>query len=77
MLRYLRHPARRPLRLYLLGQALIFIGAGLIEPTGSLLPMALCGSAALLLTWPLVRELATRRRRPSREPAQDERHEDA
>jgi hypothetical protein len=37
-----------------------------MEYTGSLIPMALGGSAALMLTYPLVRLLATRKRRPAR-----------
>jgi hypothetical protein len=52
--------SQRTMRLYLLGHLLILFGAGLMELTQSMLPMALAGSAALMLMFPLVRQLATR-----------------
>jgi hypothetical protein len=53
----LRHPA---MRLYLLGQLLILLGAWLMEQTQSMLPMALAASAALMLMVPLLRQLRGR-----------------
>ena len=53
----LRSPA---MRLYLLGQLLILLGAWLMELTQSMLPMALAGSAALMLLVPLLRQLGGR-----------------
>ena len=53
---------RRPLRLWLAGQAAILIGAAAMAWTHSFIPMALAGSAALMLTVPLVKALATGRR---------------
>ncbi len=50
---------RRALRLWLAGQATILVGAAAMSWTHSLVPMALAGSAALLLTMPLVKALAT------------------
>ncbi|CAN7541156.1 hypothetical protein [Rhizobacter sp. LjRoot28] len=47
---------QRNTRLYALGQLLIVAGAWSIEATGSLLPMALAASAAVMLSMPLVRE---------------------
>jgi len=59
----LRHsPHRRPLRLWLGGQATIVAGAAAMAWTHSFVPMALAGSAALMLTVPLVKSLATGRR---------------
>jgi hypothetical protein len=55
---------RRPLRLWLAGQATILVGAAAMAWTHSFVPMALAGSAALMLTMPLVKALATGR--PSR-----------
>jgi len=52
----------RPLRLWLAGQATILVGAGAMSWTHSFVPMALAGSAALMLTVPLVKALATGRR---------------
>ena len=51
-----------PLGLWLAGQALILVGAALMEWTHSLAPMALAGSAALMMTLPLVKAIATGRR---------------
>lgn len=51
---------RRTVRLYALGQGLILLGAGLMDYFGSVIPLALCASAAIMLCTPLVRELATR-----------------
>jgi len=53
---------RRPLRLWLAGQATILVGAAAMAWTHSFIPMALAGSAALMLTVPLVKALATGRR---------------
>ena len=52
----------RPLRLWLAGQATILAGAAAMAWTHSFIPMALAGSAALMLTMPLVKALATGRR---------------
>ena len=49
---------RRPLRLWLAGQAVILVGAAAMTWTHSFIPMALAGSAALMLTVPLVKSLA-------------------
>ena len=51
-----------PLGLWLAGQATILAGAAVMEWTHSFVPMALAGSAALMLTVPLVKALATGRR---------------
>lgn len=53
---------RRALRLYALGQGLVLAGAGAMSWTQSTVPMALAGAAALMLTAPLVRDLARGRR---------------
>jgi hypothetical protein len=57
---------RRPLspawRSYILGQTLIVLGAAAMVATESYIPMALAGSAALMLTVPLVRQIAARKR---------------
>ena len=53
---------RRPLQLWLAGQATILVGAAAMTWTHSFIPMALAGSAALMLTVPLVKALATGRR---------------
>jgi hypothetical protein len=53
---------RRPLRLWLGGQATILVGAAAMAWTHSFIPMALAGSAALMMTVPLVKALATGRR---------------
>ena len=58
-----RNPSRqRPLRLWLGGQAVILVGAAAMAWTHSFVPMALAGSAALMMTVPLVKALATGRR---------------
>ncbi len=49
---------------YLYGQALIVLGAGAMVLTESYIPMALAGSAALMLTCRLVRQIATSKRDP-------------
>ena len=57
----------RPLKLYALGHALLLVGIGVMQATGSMLPMALGASACLMLTVPLVRRFALQkaaRRRP-------------
>lgn len=54
---------RGPLGLWLVGQATILAGAAAMAWTHSLVPMALAGSAALMLTMPLVKAIATGRRR--------------
>ncbi|MEO5881798.1 MAG: hypothetical protein ABIQ06_05230, partial [Caldimonas sp.] len=53
-------PFARPLRLYAIGHALMLFGAGVMQATGSMLPMALGASACLMLTFPLVRQFALR-----------------
>ena len=53
---------RRPLRLWLTGQAVIVVGAAAMSWTHSFVPMALAGSAALMLTVPLVKTIAKGRR---------------
>jgi hypothetical protein len=53
---------RRPLRLWLGGQATILAGAAVMAWTHSFVPMALAGSAALMMTVPLVKSIATGRR---------------
>lgn len=55
-------PFRRSLGAYGVGQVLIVAGAMAMELSGSMLPMALAGSAALMLTAPLVRQIAQRRK---------------
>jgi hypothetical protein len=52
----------RPLRLWLAGLATILVGAAAMAWTHSFVPMALAGSAGLMLTVPLVKALATGRR---------------
>ena len=68
MHKFLFNPHRRPLRLYLLGLALIFAGAWAMGEYGSMLPMALASSAGLMLNVPLLRQLVQRIRRPSGAP---------
>ena len=53
---------RRPLQLWLAGQATVLVGAAAMTWTHSFVPMALAGSAALMMTVPLVKALATGRR---------------
>ena len=53
---------RRPLRLWLAGQATILVGAAGMAWTHSFIPMALAGSAALMMTMPLVKALVTGRK---------------
>ncbi|MGN6528506.1 MAG: hypothetical protein ACTHL8_19120 [Burkholderiaceae bacterium] len=53
---------RRALQLYCLGQGTIVLGAAAMTALHSFVPMALAGSAALMLTVPLVRDIADRRR---------------
>lgn len=57
----------RPLRLYLLGLALIFAGAWAMGESGSMVPMALAASAGLMLSAPLLRQLLRRAARPVRD----------
>ena len=52
----------RPLRLWLAGQATILVGAAAMAWTHSFIPMALAGSAALMMTVPLVKAIATGKR---------------
>jgi hypothetical protein len=52
------------LRNYFFGLGLVVAGAGLMDLTGSVIPLAFAGSAALMLTVPLVRRIATRKRPP-------------
>ena len=65
MHKFLFSPQRRPLRLYLLGLALIFAGAWAMGEYGSMLPMALASSAGLMLSAPLLRQLVARALRPA------------
>jgi len=51
----------RPLRLWLAGQATILAGAAAMAWTHSFVPMALAGSAALMMTMPLVKAIASGR----------------
>jgi hypothetical protein len=53
---------RRALRLYAAAQALVVVGAGAMSAWQSYLPMALAGAAALMLTMPLVRDIAAARK---------------
>lgn len=53
---------RRAMRLYVAGQALIVGGAAAMSWMHSYLPLALAGSAALMMTMPLVRDIAVKRR---------------
>ena len=53
---------RRALRLYFAGQGTIVLGAAAMAWTPSFAPMALAASAGLMLTMPLVRDIASRRR---------------
>ena len=58
-----KNPSRgRPLRLWLAGQATILVGAAAMAWTHSFIPMALAGSAALMMTVPLVKAIATGKR---------------
>jgi hypothetical protein len=66
MRRFLVSPQHRPLRLYLLGLALIFVGAWAMAASGSMLPMALGASAGLMLNLPLLRQLVQRASRSQR-----------
>jgi hypothetical protein len=59
-----RKPLSPALRGYIVGQALILLGAAAMVVMESYIPMALAGSAALMLTYPLVRQIATRKRGP-------------
>jgi hypothetical protein len=52
--------SQRTMRLYLIGHLLILIGAGLMELTQSMIPMALAASAAVMLMFPLLRQLSSR-----------------
>ena len=51
-----------PLGLWLAGQVVILAGAAAMAWTHSFVPMALAGSAALMMTVPLVKAIATGRR---------------
>lgn len=53
---------RRALKLYFLGQGTVVLGAAAMTALHSFVPMALAASAALMLTVPLVRDIADRRR---------------
>jgi streptomycin 6-kinase len=53
---------RRALRMYLAGQAASVAGAAAMSWMHSYVPMALAGSAALMLTVPLVRDIVAKRR---------------
>lgn len=57
-----RTETRRAFRLWLGGQGVILAGAAAMAATHSFVPMALAGSAALMMTVPLVKALATGRR---------------
>ncbi|WP_280156170.1 hypothetical protein [Piscinibacter sp. XHJ-5] len=56
------------MRLYLLGHLLVLVGAGLMEMTQSMLPMALAASAAVMLMVPLLRQLGARFARSRADP---------
>lgn len=53
----IRQPA---MRLYLIGHVLILVGAGFMEVTNSMLPLAVAASASLMLMTPLIKQLSTR-----------------
>ncbi|AKJ30256.1 hypothetical protein [Caldimonas brevitalea] len=57
---------RRNLRLYFLGHGAILLGAWGMDHFGSMVPMALAASAALMLSAPLVRQQAARLRLAAR-----------
>jgi hypothetical protein len=59
----------RPFQLYLLGLACIFAGAWAMGAYGSMVPMALASSAALMLGTPLLRQLIGRAHRPAQGPS--------
>jgi hypothetical protein len=52
-----------PFGLWLAGQATILVGAAAMAWTHSFVPMALAGSAALMMTVPLVKAIAAGRRK--------------
>ncbi|MFL6628383.1 MAG: hypothetical protein ACJ8IK_10375 [Burkholderiaceae bacterium] len=52
-----------PFGLWLAGQATILAGAAAMAWTHSFVPMALAGSAALMMTVPLVKAIAAGRRK--------------
>lgn len=54
------HELVRTLKLYAAGHAALLVGAWATHVTGSMLPLALAGSACLMLTVPLVRHVAAR-----------------
>ncbi|RQP22891.1 hypothetical protein [Piscinibacter terrae] len=57
----LRALTRQPaMRLFLLGHALVLVGAGFMEVTNSMLPMAVAASASLMLMAPLVKQLSSK-----------------
>ena len=51
---------RRTVRLYAMGQGVILLGAGLMDYFNSTVPLALCGSAGLMLCMPLIKEFGAR-----------------
>jgi hypothetical protein len=53
---------RRAWRLYAAGQATILLGAGAMSALHSYAPMALGASAGLMLSVPLIRDIAAGRR---------------
>jgi hypothetical protein len=53
---------RRALRLYATGQALVLAGAAAMSAWQSFVPIALAGSAAVMLTLPLVHDIFAARR---------------
>jgi hypothetical protein len=58
-----RHRSRelaRTLKLYAAGHAALLVGAWAMHVTGSMLPLALAGSACLMLTVPLLRHISAR-----------------
>lgn len=55
-------PLGPAIRRHFIGQAAIIGGAALTDATGSMWPLALTASAALMCTLPLVRQLAARGR---------------
>ncbi|WP_309624262.1 hypothetical protein [Methylibium sp.] len=62
---------RRAVRHYGIGLAAVAAGAAAMSWTGSMVPLALAGSAAIMLTVPLLQQLrlrAARRRSAERSP---------
>ena len=54
---------RRALCLYYSGQWLVIAGFAATSALHSFLPLSLAGSAAIMMSWPIVRDLLAPRRR--------------